>query len=248
MSKRRKPQAQGSSPLTRGKHELAVGYARRWGLIPAHAGKTPWTASLSISQPAHPRSRGENRLAIYEVTTTGGSSPLTRGKQQSIDRLYNVCGLIPAHAGKTGTDSSSTDSRRAHPRSRGENIGVVDTACLACGSSPLTRGKQDAPLIPPQDWRLIPAHAGKTGTTRRQPRPLPAHPRSRGENRLDGPEGALDAGLIPAHAGKTTASRLSYLTATAHPRSRGENAADLTFDERPRGSSPLTRGKPSHPR
>ena len=30
----------GSSPLTRGKHELDVGHARRWGLIPAHAGKT----------------------------------------------------------------------------------------------------------------------------------------------------------------------------------------------------------------
>ena len=52
--------------------------ARR--LIPAHAGKTSFRFSEGALLPAHPRSRGENRVAVYGITTTGGSSPLTRGK------------------------------------------------------------------------------------------------------------------------------------------------------------------------
>ena len=32
----------GSSPLTRGKHQRQEGPERTRGLIPAHAGKTPW--------------------------------------------------------------------------------------------------------------------------------------------------------------------------------------------------------------
>ena len=49
--------------------------------------------------------------------------------------------------------------------------------------------------------------------------------------------------LIPAHAGKTL-SRESLSSGTkAHPRSRGENAGDRPSTARPRGSSPLTRGK-----
>ena len=50
------------------------------------------------------------------------------------------------------------------------------------GSSPLTRGKRLAAGIVPHVIRLIPAHAGKTRSTRGAcvwPR---AHPRSRGEN------------------------------------------------------------------
>ena len=49
--------------------------------------------------------------------------------------------LIPAHAGKTRTAWAAPSTRRAHPRSRGEN-GYADNMLMAClGSSPLTRGK-----------------------------------------------------------------------------------------------------------
>ena len=50
----------GSSPLTRGKHALAVARLDSAGLIPAHAGKTPPRFSSWSPAPAHPRSRGEN--------------------------------------------------------------------------------------------------------------------------------------------------------------------------------------------
>ena len=70
--------------------------------------------------------------------------------------------LIPAHAGKTSSDSSSARSEKAHPRSRGENIGPIISQVGDVGSSPLTRGKL-RPQVPggcPDG--LIPAHAGKT--------------------------------------------------------------------------------------
>ena len=50
-----------------------------------------------------------------------------------------------------------------------------------------------------------------------------AHPRSRGENRLDARPHGLNTGLIPAHAGKTSVQSTKTRLTTAHPRSRGEN-------------------------
>ena len=92
-----------------------------------------------------------------------------------------------------------------------------------------------------------------------------AHPRSRGENgylsvfRVTGlgsspltrgkpflyrdPMGRR--GLIPAHAGKTGPGRCPPGKTWAHPRSRGENHLLRGQPTPPRGSSPLTRGKPS---
>ena len=111
---------------------------------------------------AHPRSRGENRVAVYGITATGGSSPLTRGKQGWPELHRGPPGLIPAHAGKTRIRLTDRECVEAHPRSRGENTADDALTQQPAGSSPLTRGK-------PQKWsvvriarRLIPAHAGKT--------------------------------------------------------------------------------------
>ena len=92
-----------------------------------------------------------------------------------------------------------------------------------------------------------------------------AHPRSRGENhtlesgvihklgsspltrgkRWCQEHLAFIAGLIPAHAGKTCQRGSSRESRQAHPRSRGENRRANDARSTPRGSSPLTRGKPA---
>ena len=54
-------------------------------------------------------------------------------------------------------------------------------------------------------------------------------------------------GLIPAHAGKTCTRFLATFGSRAHPRSRGENLSGGRVWPFGRGSSPLTRGKPSGP-
>ena len=255
----------GSSPLTRGKRMRARRRRRRAGLIPAHAGKTWVKRSLGSWPWAHPRSRGENVRATLTGAEDQGSSPLTRGKL-----AYAVCvdcraRLIPAHAGKTDVPLSREEMKRAHPRSRGENVGTMPGAGPLLGSSPLTRGKRRRRLCDATLRGLIPAHAGKTRAWRAPGRRERAHPRSRGENVLfalrhpSGPgsspltRGKLQLAvvllstvrLIPAHAGKTGAALPWSRPGGAHPRSRGENGGLGWSPRRSQGSSPLTLGKPA---
>ena len=201
QSARQRPR--GSSPLTRGKPRWDVYDGNTLRLIPAHAGKTRSPPCPPLSGQAHPRSRGENAGLAVPTVRSYGSSPLTRGKQLRAWPGRPAGRLIPAHAGKTYHARSWPPMAEAHPRSRGENRQSASTATVPSGSSPLTRGKQRVPRRRPDRIRLIPAHAGKTGSRRPPPARSTAHPRSRGENALTWQ--ALDARrrLIPAHAGKT---------------------------------------------
>ena len=131
------------------------------------------------------------------------------------------------------------------------------------GSSPLTRGKLRKARATPLTSGLIPAHAGKTASSKSHWQRTRAHPRSRGENpgavlvlilhqgsspltrgkQAGGPPDVGEHRLIPAHAGKTTLSQVGGYPSGAHPRSRGENAARPALRIWRGGSSPLTRGK-----
>ena len=233
----------GSSPLTRGKRDAALGEAHGPGLIPAHAGKTPSTQLRAHSHPAHPRSRGENSGPRHLGACTGGSSPLT--------------------GGKTPRRQWTAFRPSAHPRSRGENWPTMFTYQVCPGSSPLTRGKHLDRRATVQADGLIPAHAGKTCSCRWSDPRRAAHPRSRGENasrdwplivalgsspltrgkRRGGACRTVLCGLIPAHAGKTAVGAGCASAFGAHPRSRGENGLALGFGVGVWGSSPLTRGK-----
>ena len=155
-----------------------------------------------------------------------GSSPLTRGKRRIQPEPAGPRGLIPAHAGKTLPRHGVLTLDTAHPRSRGENLTLVDVIQLLEGSSPLTRGKQGLHERLFGCLGLIPAHAGKTAARAITQMQAAAHPRSRGENqclRVSFPQkqgsspltrGKLASaherhvmgGLIPAHAGKTSTS------------------------------------------
>ena len=173
----------GSSPLTRGKHLEISTFGGLFGLIPAHAGKTPSREPHHADTRAHPRSRGENTEAHRASRPPTGSSPLTRGKLPGARARFWQWGLIPAHAGKTGRRASADQSKAAHPRSRGENYGVEIELSQGYGSSPLTRGKPKLAAVRVRERRLIPAHAGKTRVVVRRAGQVGAHPRSRGENR-----------------------------------------------------------------
>ena len=234
----------GSSPLTRGKLMLTTCKQQTNRLIPAHAGKTPNPYPDQPSNPAHPRSRGENLVVMASTRPRVGSSPLTRGKQATHDGLQDHLGLIPAHAGKTTASPPGSKTPAAHPRSRGENCRMVLRARSLFGSSPLTRGKLLYLTLHLPYYRLIPAHAGKTSSAD-QNATTTAHPRSRGENavhpdlevyvlgsspltrgkRRDRRDDRADRGLIPAHAGKTRTILSCRRSRSAHPRSRGENVS-----------------------
>ena len=174
-----------------------------------------------------------------------------------------LSGLIPAHAGKTPSVTCDRPGTKAHPRSRGENRAFDVLGVGRMGSSPLTRGKLHRRASRPVNERLIPAHAGKTLTPAGVFVIQGAHPRSRGENWVEGEaelgftgSSPLTRGkqwehnghtfqvwLIPAHAGKTCPTRGDTAPTRAHPRSRGENMPHSRRYSSHAGSSPLTRGK-----
>ena len=111
--------------------------------------------------------------------------------------------------------------------------------------------------------RLIPACAGKTGSSPRESRAAAAHPRVCGENynlfhliydtvgsspRVRGKLVELfrtwDVNrLIPACAGKTSDNALKLIPCAAHPRVCGENLTLKMYSSTETGSSPRVRGK-----
>ena len=171
-----------SSPLTRGKRRRFREWPGRTRLIPAHAGKTRQCPPWFPDRTAHPRSRGENEYVPTNGDVLEGSSPLTRGKLVVNAVITWWLRLIPAHAGKTWFVRIFAAIRRAHPRSRGENLIVDRPANPQAGSSPLTRGKPSRRRTGRPRGGLIPAHAGKTGGRHDGRSTQQAHPRSRGEN------------------------------------------------------------------
>ena len=94
----------GSSPLTRGARGGVGGVFAVAGLIPAHAGSTYRSYSLSLVRRAHPRSRGEHAPVREALEIPEGSSPLTRGAQGRVGSLAQARRLIPAHAGSTQSE------------------------------------------------------------------------------------------------------------------------------------------------
>ena len=111
----------GSSPRMRGKREKPVRTTKNDRLIPAHAGKTFETGSRHLGSWAHPRACGENIPTRSPARPAGGSSPRMRGKQHLRIRDRVPDGLIPAHAGKTGSFEAGRWWWGAHPRACGEN-------------------------------------------------------------------------------------------------------------------------------
>ncbi len=130
-------------------------------------------------------------------------------------------------------------------------------------TSPLTRGKPTKDLYKQACHGNIPAHAGKTCVACSVIACSRKHPRSRGENCVNGKmkvkfletspltRGKLSAILntrtirrnIPAHAGKTGSLVAGCSNVWKHPRSRGENIPCWHAICRYRETSPLTRGK-----
>ena len=236
----------GSSPLTRGKPFLAGHRFPVTGLIPAHAGKTKEGKVAVLALGAHPRSRGENSYTASPEQDPKGSSPLTRGKLSGWMPRPRPRRLIPAHAGKTSSRSSTSTPPAAHPRSRGENTGEIEDAVREAGSSPLTRGKRGASRAEDDFDGLIPAHAGKTsGLGGGDKVGSGSSPLTRGKPRI-ALRSRRSRRLIPAHAGKTMIFCSGSTRTRAHPRSRGENRRTRERVRGRHGSSPLTRGKQDH--
>ena len=126
------------------------------------------------------------------------------------------------------------------------------------------RGKRRHSTLSHNSIRIIPAHAGQTGSSPAGPHGRPDHPRACGANsvlenfsspligsspRMRGkprppPCAPRRARIIPAHAGQTKPQYQQYRRPTDHPRACGANRLISVAAVCRAGSSPRMRGKP----
>ena len=238
-------------------------FVDRPGIIPALAGNTRRPRGRHGAPGDHPRSRGEYPARDLASLSRRGSSPLSRGIRGSGGSGGGQIGIIPALAGNTRVETTTSHGEKDHPRSRGEYKSLSRVNSSQLGSSPLSRGI--LMTSPGAMWRR------------------PDHPRSRGEYKFSNVVSNLTSGssplsrgilrprliliiregiipalagntlagvhhgdavvrIIPALAGNTRPMGMTPTPGTDHPRSRGEYAVPLTSDEHDEGSSPLSRG------
>ena len=132
----------GSPPRMRGKLACLglIGDAAR--ITPAHAGKTRPTTRF--------------------VCGSTGSPPRMRGKPGCGFRLRVTERITPAHAGKTRWPFSGYLKSPDHPRACGENHAWQNGLHAETGSPPRMRGKPLSAMNLEKNFRITPAHAGKT--------------------------------------------------------------------------------------
>ena len=257
-----KPNAQGSSPHTRGLPTQGARQPARGGIIPAHAGFTHQGHRHPVHKQDHPRTRGVYPVPGTVSPSDPGSSPHTRGlRQRGRGRPWSG-GIIPAHAGFTTVWRRPRPAWRDHPRTRGVYVIRSRPGVVTAGSSPHTRGLQAAGEEALAPVGIIPAHAGFTPRRSRRQRPPADHPRTRGvyppalRAALTNPGSsphtrglrpldhaqAASPGIIPAHAGFTRTTTACSTRGRDHPRTRGVYRRHKEFSICRWGSSPHTRG------
>ena len=220
---RQSARRRGSSPLSRGIHTRVMAFLDGSGIIPALAGNTLYLVISDADKQDHPRSRGEYRHNSWEASCllgssplsreygvvavrldrAGGSSPLSRGIQSSMEPPRNDTRIIPALAGNTRASEGLLSYPPDHPRSRGEYHHPGSCPSCDAGSSPLSRGIRrgcDGDVI---SGGIIPALAGNTMSAVASLDPGADHPRSRGEysegskaKRFSGGSSPLSRGIL----------------------------------------------------
>ena len=212
----------GSSPLARGLRRAGDRLELHLGIIPARAGFTSPTPSVSSRSRDHPRSRGVYAHACMGIHSMIGSSPLARGLPGMDGSGADGGGIIPARAGFTTWIRLWRRPGADHPRSRG----VYHPA-------------RPRHLRRP---RIIPARAGFTLRAPASHARSSDHPRSRGVYRGAVAATVGNAGIIPARAGFTSYASPLLCAPQDHPRSRGVYCTTTWPTGSRRGSSPLARG------
>ena len=206
----------------RGKDSAAPALALGQGITPAHAGKSIRSVLPRKCCRDHPRTCGEKFCMV--------ATPLS------------AWGITPAHAGKRMSAKPCASRFQDHPRTCGEKWLTSGCWSPSQGSPPHMRGKVSKYAAKPADYRITPAHAGKSASLCSCAWLPGDHPRTCGEkSALPGPAIAVQgspphmrgkgidrsahtdkSGITPAHAGKRCTCCYACPLHTDHPRTCGE--------------------------
>ena len=264
IDRAREKNVTGSSPHTRGARPGPGRGRGRGRIIPAYAGSTPGRSACRSTGWDHPRIRGEHPAGRPLHVSIAGSSPHTRGARPRPATVARRGRIIPAYAGSTTLARNAAGKAPDHPRIRGEHHRLGCAGDFGRGSSPHTRGARRRHGSGIRLERIIPAYAGSTRPTGPAIRPLPDHPRIRGEHeRVRDVRGARAGSsphtrgapsndsdyperqwIIPAYAGSTPRCTNARSSRRDHPRIRGEHDPGCLRPGVSGGSSPHTRGAP----
>ncbi len=152
----------GLSPLARGTLNTRKISSILSRFIPAGAGNTSFLCSISSVHSVYPRWRGEHINQLFTDVGAAGLSPLARGTQNNRQQIMLIIRFIPAGAGNTQMQSTSSGIYAVYPRWRGEHSSNIKYLGSLPGLSPLARGTHDVTNNDETIFRFIPAGAGNT--------------------------------------------------------------------------------------
>ena len=171
----------GSPPRVRGKARRCTVSAPASRITPACAGKRPTARAVPSSRGDHPRVCGEKDRTQSPIVPDGGSPPRVRGKVTTYQWLCLLGGITPACAGKSQVVGNQIVLEQDHPRVCGEKCSPAKDLFAVRGSPPRVRGKAMHCSRCGSAFRITPACAGKSFTSRGTWPARLDHPRVCGE-------------------------------------------------------------------
>ena len=119
----------------RGKEVKTLLNFNRVGITPACAGKRMVFAGRKSRTWDHPRVCGEKPCAVWMSTSTPGSPPRMRGKEQAAVQMGVRLGITPAYAGKSVCNIPCANWQGDHPRVCGEKRTTAGRSSGACAAT-----------------------------------------------------------------------------------------------------------------
>ena len=132
----------GLSPLARGNLCAWFTDSRPAGPIPARTGQPCMCRAPAGALRAYPRSHGATAAQQAAATGDRGLSPLARGNPCARHGRANALGPIPARTGQPHSDSRTSITDGAYPRSHGATSTSEPGEEQEEGLSPLARGNR----------------------------------------------------------------------------------------------------------
>ena len=152
----------GSPPRGRGKDIQCTNGKQAQRITPAWAGKRASKPRRRSGAWDHPRVGGEKRFLYLRRTSTEGSPPRGRGKDNNSGGTIRQLGITPAWAGKRIQYFRWPRGYQDHPRVGGEKKIVNKNHKALSGSPPRGRGKETRRFVYYFKIRITPAWAGKS--------------------------------------------------------------------------------------